>query len=742
MRLKLKNILAFVFLISPAQATVLINPPKPYPQFLINDTNIEIDYAGNSVGALTTGSISTSSQGYRMINTSTNTSSDRIYVDVYSNITFNVTTGKLIGVTLTNNSTNQLVELSGASVVSGNGAPTDCGSGNCFDDKKAAIYTAGTIIRLSFNLNKLCPTSSGSSFCSNYSTLSGDRLIETIKVNFGVVDNAFLSSNVALASGTGNADSATFTLGVSDLPPLMSQTSCPSDFYFPGDGEIIFDGGKFSATTNSGTTNSGSDLISYLVMANEGAVAPGAGGISSNSIVSTVTYGSLSTRVEGFTNTTNGSDYVYSLVVHAQNRAGIISDAAASASGASCNVQTQEIKGVLNESKCFIATAAFHDGHAKPVVMLRKFRDQVLSRFDLGRRFIQKYYFYSPALAEWSWNQPIVRAAALKALIPVQMVAWMILKASDAEEVQADTVDPYIKKLKKRLVESDQSTELTESYTETEKKKLLESEAESVKRDDSYIDRLKKNIGEQDTDEDTSKDYSNLEKNKLEEETDRESPIQVIKEGRDQQLGFGKVPSIKNAFGFKMGITPNMKVEIANGSNAFDDVYGKGYRPELIFHYERQWFHSENFGSLSLGGDIGVAYSGGNGLFQYNVGSSNQSKTGFSFFQVPVLIDAVYRFNLLRLIRPYAGAGAGAIFYNEVRNDSKIDKRGYTPVYKVNVGASLLLDFFDRKTSRNSYLSSGIQHSYFFLEYLYLNSFKSTVSFKRSGIYGGFLFEY
>jgi len=372
-RLKLETLGALLFLTHSAQATVLVNPPKPYAQYVLNDTNFEIDYAGSSFGTLSSGSISTGTQGYRLINTSANAAADRIYVDVYSNVNFTVATGKLIGVTLTNNSTNQLVELAGASIVSGNGAPTDCGSGNCFDDKKAAIYTAGSVIRLSFNLNQLCPTSSGSTFCSNYSTLTNDRITETIKVNFGVVDNAILSTNVSMASGAGMVDSATFTLGVSDLAPKLSPTSCPTDFYFPGDGEINFNSSLFSATVGSGALGNGADVMSLLVMAKEGAVTAGASGVSSNPIVSTVVYQSGSSKIEGFTNTTNGSDYQYDLIVQAQNRAGIISATIDSATGATCMVQTQEVKGVLNESKCFIATAAYHDGRVGPVMMLRKF---------------------------------------------------------------------------------------------------------------------------------------------------------------------------------------------------------------------------------------------------------------------------------------------------------------------------------------------------------------------------------
>ena len=54
----------------------------------------------------------------------------------------------------------------------------------------------------------------------------------------------------------------------------------------------------------------------------------------------------------------------------------------------------------------------------------------------------------------------------------------------------------------------------------------------------------------------------------------------------------------------------------------------------------------------------------------------------------------------------------------------------------------MFLDFFDSKTALDGWLSRGIQHTYLVAEYFYLSSFNRTgVSFGRSGVYAGFLFE-
>jgi hypothetical protein len=67
--------------------------------------------------------------------------------------------------------------------------------------------------------------------------------------------------------------------------------------------------------------------------------------------------------------------------------------------------------------------------------------------------------------------------------------------------------------------------------------------------------------------------------------------------------------------------------------------------------------------------------------------------------------------------------------------------RGYSFIYTSTFGAAFLLDYFDKSTSRDGYLSNGFQHVYLFAEFMYLNTFNTDVVFKRHGLYGGFLFE-
>ena len=61
-------------------------------------------------------------------------------------------------------------------------------------------------------------------------------------------------------------------------------------------------------------------------------------------------------------------------------------------------------------SPCFIATAVYKDHLANEVIALRRFRNEFLSTFFIGRIFIKLYYHYSPNLAKKIKNYKILQA--------------------------------------------------------------------------------------------------------------------------------------------------------------------------------------------------------------------------------------------------------------------------------------------------------------------------------------------
>jgi hypothetical protein len=79
--------------------------------------------------------------------------------------------------------------------------------------------------------------------------------------------------------------------------------------------------------------------------------------------------------------------------------------------------------GHADGGHCFVATAAFGDYDHPQVAILRRFRDRVLSRSDLGRQVISFYYEHSPALAGWIARSSARRRAAQLLLWPIAAAA-------------------------------------------------------------------------------------------------------------------------------------------------------------------------------------------------------------------------------------------------------------------------------------------------------------------------------
>jgi len=82
---------------------------------------------------------------------------------------------------------------------------------------------------------------------------------------------------------------------------------------------------------------------------------------------------------------------------------------------------------------CFIATATCGSPDAPEVEVLREFRDAVLRRSRLGRRFIAVYYNFSPCVAKMIENSGALRSLSLRLLVaPAARIATRLLGSSGA----------------------------------------------------------------------------------------------------------------------------------------------------------------------------------------------------------------------------------------------------------------------------------------------------------------------
>ena len=63
------------------------------------------------------------------------------------------------------------------------------------------------------------------------------------------------------------------------------------------------------------------------------------------------------------------------------------------------------------ESGCYVATAIYGSYDCPEVWVLRRFRDNTLDNYLIGRWFIQTYYAISPTLVRWFGNTSVFKIA-------------------------------------------------------------------------------------------------------------------------------------------------------------------------------------------------------------------------------------------------------------------------------------------------------------------------------------------
>jgi len=81
-----------------------------------------------------------------------------------------------------------------------------------------------------------------------------------------------------------------------------------------------------------------------------------------------------------------------------------------------------------NQDDCFIATAAYGTPCAEEIQHLRNFRNQHLLKNNIGKKFVELYYKYSPPLAEFISDKPKLRTAVRFMLKPLVWVSEKITK--------------------------------------------------------------------------------------------------------------------------------------------------------------------------------------------------------------------------------------------------------------------------------------------------------------------------
>lgn len=129
--------------------------------------------------------------------------------------------------------------------------------------------------------------------------------------------------------------------------------------------------------------------------------------------------------ISGFSNKTASSDNLYSIAFMFRDASGMVHFSTNTC--AYSGIQTSTLQSFLNSDKCFISTLAYGSERHFFVKTLRAFRDRILLKSELGRKFTLTYYSVSPKmameLAQYGWTRPALQVA----FFPWMTSVWLML---------------------------------------------------------------------------------------------------------------------------------------------------------------------------------------------------------------------------------------------------------------------------------------------------------------------------
>ena len=331
----------------------------------------------------------------------------------------------------------------------------------------------------------------------------------------------------------------------------------------------------------------------------------------------------------------------------------------------------------------------------------------------------------------------LVFSALILVLTGARPLTNALAASSDA------SVQPYIDSIKKSMESEKPQGEGNQPYIDSIKSKMAPDPNEGQ----SYIEKLQKSDPEKDKPV-PAEPYLETEKRKIEGKPERGSAIDAVANGKSQ-LEMKRPGAIHFAGGLRVGVGNSRKID-GNSSikqAEFRTIYPDKWVPDVTVFTEYQPFHSEWFGNVGILGSLGYTQFKGTGQFAQILSYSGKSfgansQTEFRFNMMPIEVGAIYRFNLFRIVRPYASAGLLGVGYLETRNDGKTSHHGFSSGVTGTVGVAILLDWVSNGMTWDVYSERGVKHSYLTVEYTTIKTAKGDVSFNTSGLYSGVAFEF
>jgi hypothetical protein len=598
-------------------------------------------------------------------------------------------------------------------------------------------------------------------------------------------------------------DYASISFGIYSIPDLSGESLAGvadaagvDDYYlFPGDAKAIVQ--DFSILNDNYSVTGAAKIIGFHGFSEIGTCSSAAATVNIHDVDVALTLDDNKdieeSRIDGLS---NGDPYLFMFGLEDEaGNIGLFKDLVASCSDISTggsydrnSVTPLPVSGFLDQNQnCYITTAAYGSPlHAK-VKTFKRFRDEILKSFSLGRDFIAFYYRTSPPIADQIRHNDLLRFGVRAVLWPAWAIsaAVLYLGLMPFLFVITMTLLSFVflrnKKVKKKLlilflIFSIQPARAEEGFfSTTESTKAKPAPVETAPKEPPYSGTENDEFSDIEKSTEQSNKAEEVYEPEIEQPSKKSYSTGVHGESPDKWRPFQRVPDEKrleelsddglmkitkkggynykvepseqkSAASFRIGTAsfPNLVSDTKN----FSDVYGSSAKPMLLVDYEWQIFKS--FGKLGIKVGSGLMMASGHGQFdsptpvQTPTGPTFDAQEKYNFYMFPNSLSAIYRLDIFhnQWIVPFGEAGIDYLTFLEIRDDAEDIKFGGSPHFHFAVGGSFLLDTLGRDMMTEIDKQYGVNHMWLTAEFRHLESLGSNFDFSDDIIDAGIMVEF